>query len=110
MLGLFFFFLENVSSATVEIAQGYLPSELEKEAILRGVKEMLKKKLPDANLTALSIDPEYMQTQTGVNAERIESPKSLLKNRDRYLKLFREADAHLLTGGTPFKIMGTSQG
>ena len=72
------------------------------EAILQGVAKLIKKRLPDAELTALSIDPEYTMAQSGVNAEKIESPRTLLRNRDRYLELFRAADVHLLTGGTPF--------
>ena len=72
------------------------------EAILQGVKKILGRRLPDAELTALSIDPEYTYMQTGVNAAKIESPRTFLKNRDRYIDLFKEADAHLLTGGTPF--------
>ncbi len=72
------------------------------EAILQGVKQVIMKRLPEAELTALSIDPDYTYAKTGVHAERIESPRSLLKNRGRYLELFRLADAHLLTGGTPF--------
>jgi polysaccharide pyruvyl transferase WcaK-like protein len=72
------------------------------EAILQGVKTIISKRLPDAELVALSTDPEYTQEKTGVQAEKIESPRSLLRHRSRYLELFREADAHLLTGGTPF--------
>ena len=72
------------------------------EAILMGVNEVLGKKIPDATLTALSIDPEYTYLHTGIRAESIESPRTFLRNRERYLKLFKDADAHLLTGGTPF--------
>jgi polysaccharide pyruvyl transferase WcaK-like protein len=72
------------------------------EAILIGIRGIITKRLPDAELTALSIDPEYTYEKTGVHAEQIESPRNLLRRRDRYLELFREADAHLLTGGTPF--------
>ncbi|MCW4012019.1 MAG: polysaccharide pyruvyl transferase family protein [Candidatus Bathyarchaeota archaeon] len=72
------------------------------EAILHGVAKLIKQRLPDAELIALSTDPEYTTSQSGVQAEKIESPRTLLHNRDRYLELFREADVHLLTGGTPF--------
>ncbi len=72
------------------------------EAILQGVKDVLTKRLPEAELTALSIDPEYTYEKTGVPSEKIESPRNLLRKRDRYLELFSGADAHLLTGGTPF--------
>lgn len=80
----------------------YGSGNLGDEAILQGVNKILTKKLPEAELTALSTDPEYTKAQTGVDAEQIESPRSLLRNRDRYLALFQEADIHLLTGGTPF--------
>ena len=72
------------------------------EAILQGVNQILQKRLPEANLTALSINPEYTYMHTGVRSEKIESPRTLLRNRDRYFKLFKKTDAHLLTGGTPF--------
>lgn len=72
------------------------------EAILQGVNQIIKKKLPEANLTALSINPDYTYENTGVRGEKIESPRTLLRNRERYLKLFKNTDAHLLTGGTPF--------
>jgi polysaccharide pyruvyl transferase WcaK-like protein len=72
------------------------------EAILQGVNQIIKKKLPEAKLTALSINPEYTYEHTGVRGEKIESPRTLLRNRERYLELFKKTDAHLLTGGTPF--------
>lgn len=72
------------------------------EAILQGVNKVLSKRLPEAEITALSTNPDQTYTQTGVKAEKIESPRSFLKNRDRYLDLFKAADVHLLTGGTPF--------
>ena len=72
------------------------------EAILQGVNQILKKRLPEANLTALTINPEYTYKHTGVRGEKIESPRTLLRNRDRYLNLFKRVDIHLLTGGTPF--------
>jgi polysaccharide pyruvyl transferase WcaK-like protein len=72
------------------------------EAILQGVNNVLSKRLPEVELTALSINPEQTYAQTGVKAEKIESPRSFLKNRDRYLDLLKTADIHLLTGGTPF--------
>jgi len=72
------------------------------EAILQGVRNVLTKRLPDAEITALSINPEYTFKKTGVKAEKVESPKTFLKKRGDYLNLFRQADIHLLTGGTPF--------
>ena len=72
------------------------------EAILQGVKVIIEKRLPEAELVALSTDPEYTLEKIDVHSEQIESPRSLIRNRGRYLELFREADAHLLTGGTPF--------
>lgn len=72
------------------------------EAILQGITRLIKQRLPEAELTALSIDPEYTEAHSGIHAEQIESPRTLLRNRERYLALFSETDVHLLTGGTPF--------
>ena len=72
------------------------------EAILQGVKELFIKKIPDINLTALSENPEYTQQITGINSVKIESPKTLLRDNNSYLHVFKEAEVYLLTGGTPF--------
>ena len=53
------------------------------EAILQGVAKLIKQRLPEAELTALSTDPEYTKAQAGVAAEKIESPRTLLRNRNR---------------------------
>lgn len=72
------------------------------EAILQGVKVLFRKKIPDIDLIALSENPELTKQLTGINSLKIESPKMLFRDNSKYLQVFREADAHLLTGGTPF--------
>jgi len=72
------------------------------EAILIGVRNILKKHLPEARLTALSIDPDYTERTCGVEAVKLESPRTVIKNRRTYFDLFKEAKACIVTGGTPF--------
>ena len=72
------------------------------EAILIGVRKILEKHLPEARLTALSIDPDYTERTCGVEAVKLESPRTVIKNRRAYFDLFKEAEACIVTGGTPF--------
>ena len=72
------------------------------EAILQGVNKIFTEKIPEVRLIALSTNPKYTFEQTGVRAVQIESPKKFVYKINRYLKLFREVDAHILSGGTPF--------
>jgi len=72
------------------------------EAILIGVRKILEEHLPEARLTALSIDPQYTKAACGVEAVKLESPRTVIKNRKTYFDLFREADACIVIGGTPF--------
>lgn len=62
----------------------------------------MEKALPEVKLKALSIDPERTEKVCDVEAVKLESPKTLVRSRRRYLKLFKETDACLVTGGTPF--------
>ncbi|MCK5671121.1 polysaccharide pyruvyl transferase family protein, partial [Candidatus Bathyarchaeota archaeon] len=72
------------------------------EAILIGVRKILEEHLPETRLTALSINPQYTEATCGVEAVKLESPRTVIKNRKTYFDLFREADACIVTGGTPF--------
>jgi len=72
------------------------------EAILIGVRKILEEHLPEARLTALSMNPEYTERTCGVEAVRLESPRTVIKNRKTYFELFKKADACIVTGGTPF--------
>ncbi len=72
------------------------------EAILIGVRKILEEHLPEAELMALSIDPEYTERKCGVEAVKLESPRTVIKNRKVYFDLFRKTDACIVTGGTPF--------
>ncbi len=80
----------------------YGSGNLGDEAILIGVRNIFEKALPEAKLKVLSIDPDRTESVCLVEAVRLESPRALIRNRARYLELFREAKACLVTGGIPF--------
>ena len=80
----------------------YGSGNLGDEAILIGVRNIFEKALPEVRLKVLSIDPARTESVCHVNAVRLESPRSLIRNRAAYLELFRNAKACLVTGGTPF--------
>ena len=71
------------------------------DAILVGLREIMKRAIPGAEITALSTDPDYTRQVCGVDAVKLQSPRDLLRNREAYLAAFREADAVVVTGGTP---------
>ena len=71
------------------------------DAILIGLREIMARTVADAEITAISTDPRYTKEVCGVDAVALQSPRSLLKNRDEYLSNFRDADAVIITGGTP---------
>ena len=72
-------------------------------AILIGLKEIIQNTVPEAELWALSIDPEYTEKICGVQSLQLQSPRDLLSHtvRQRYWRIFKESDACILTGGTP---------
>lgn len=72
-------------------------------AILIGLKEIIQNTVPEAELWALSIDPEYTEKTCGIQSIQLQSPRDLLSHsvRQRYWKIFKESDACILTGGTP---------
>lgn len=80
----------------------YGSGNLGDEAILVGVRNIFRKALPEAKLKVLSIDPGRTESVCDVEAVKLESPRSVIRNRGRYLDLFRNANACLVTGGTPF--------
>ncbi len=80
----------------------YGSGNLGDEAILIGVRNIFEKALPETRLKVLSIDPDRTESVCHVEAVKLESPRILIRNRDKYLKMFREAKACLVTGGTPF--------
>ncbi len=71
------------------------------DAILVGLREIMGKAIPGAEITALSTDPEYTRQACGVDAVKLQSPRDLIRSRESYLAAFREADAVVVTGGTP---------
>ena len=72
-------------------------------AILIGLREILQNTVPDAELTALSISPEYTMKTCDVLSVRLQSPRNLLNRtvREKYWTIFRDSDVYILTGGTP---------
>ena len=80
----------------------YGSGNLGDEAILIGTRKIFEKVLPEARLNVLSINPDHTSSVCHVESVRLESPRSLLRNRRNYLELFRNAKACLVTGGTPF--------
>ncbi|MCW4051436.1 MAG: polysaccharide pyruvyl transferase family protein [Candidatus Bathyarchaeota archaeon] len=71
------------------------------EATLIGVREILSKTIPEAQITALSLDPKRTERVCGVNAVQLQSPKTLISDSRDYRRVFSEADACIVTGGTP---------
>ena len=71
------------------------------DAILVGLREIMGRAIPGAEITALSTDPEYTRQACGVDSVKLRSPRDLLRSRESYLAAFSEADAVVVTGGTP---------
>lgn len=71
------------------------------DAILVGLRNVLGGAIPDAELVALSTDPEYTERTCGVEASRLRSPRGLVRNLEEYLGIFDEADGCIISGGTP---------
>jgi polysaccharide pyruvyl transferase WcaK-like protein len=76
------------------------------DAILIGLRNLISEAIPGVEIAALSTDVEYMKRVCGVEAFQLRSPRELLaphskpKIRD-YQRVFRWADACILSGGTP---------
>ena len=76
------------------------------DAILIGLREILSQVLPDVEIAAFSSDPGYTMRVCGVGAVPRQSPRSMLRRGaaagvSSYLSAFNEADACLVSGGTP---------
>jgi polysaccharide pyruvyl transferase WcaK-like protein len=71
------------------------------DAILVGLREIVARAIPGAEITAISTDPGYTRDACGVDAITLQSPRSLLRNREEYISAFRDTDAVIVTGGTP---------
>jgi polysaccharide pyruvyl transferase WcaK-like protein len=76
------------------------------DAILIGLRDLLSEAIPGVEIAALSTDVEHTKRVCGVEAFQLRSPRELLaphskpKIRD-YQRVFRWADACILSGGTP---------
>lgn len=75
------------------------------DAILIGLRRVLNKTIKDAEIVALSSNPDYTRRVCGVEAIRLQGPRSILRwNRtslESYQRAFRDADACIVSGGTP---------
>ena len=71
------------------------------DAILIGLRDIMRAVMPDIELIALSTDPEQTRKICEVESIKLQSPKQLLRNKHEYLNAFNDADAVIVTGGTP---------
>ena len=75
------------------------------DAILTGLVNLLTSLDPDVEVVALSTDPAQTRRVCGVEAIRLLSPRGFIrgdKNALRaYRRAFKDADACIVTGGTP---------
>jgi polysaccharide pyruvyl transferase WcaK-like protein len=75
------------------------------DAILIGLRNLLSEAIPGVEIAALSTDVEHTKRVCGVEAFKLRSPRELLAPRPKpkiwdYQKIFRWADACILSGGT----------
>jgi len=76
------------------------------DAILIGLREVMRRVLSDAEIAAFSSDPEYTRRVCGVEAVPLRSPRSMIRGNGAagaasYISAFSGADACLVSGGTP---------
>lgn len=75
------------------------------DAILIGLRRVLERTFPDAEVVAFSTDPPYTRRVCGVGSVALMSAHGLLRRSDAsfstYLQAFRDADACVVSGGTP---------
>lgn len=75
------------------------------DAILIGLKRVLEKVVPDAEVVALSSNPDHTRRVCGVDAIRLQGPRSFILQNwaadASYHKAFKDADACIISGGTP---------
>jgi polysaccharide pyruvyl transferase WcaK-like protein len=75
------------------------------DAILIGLRNVLAKTLPDIEIVAVSSNPDQTRRVCGVEAVPLLRPLNGIRKRGLYLKnyyrAFREAEACIVSGGTP---------
>ena len=75
------------------------------DAILIGLRSVMERTFSDAEFVALSTDPSYTRRVCGVGAKRLMSARGLFRRGDdslsAYLQAFMDADACVVSGGTP---------
>ena len=75
------------------------------DAILIGLRKVVERTFPDAELVALSTDASYTRRVCGVEAIDLMSARGLFRRGDAslpaYVQAFMDADACIVSGGTP---------
>ena len=75
------------------------------DAILIGLREVLTETLPGTEIVAISSDPDHTRIVCGVDAIPLLSPLGRIRGNgpslEAYYRTFKEADACIISGGTP---------
>ncbi|MBC8497789.1 polysaccharide pyruvyl transferase family protein [Candidatus Bathyarchaeota archaeon] len=75
------------------------------DAILIGLRRVLERVFPRVEIVTLSTDPAHTRRVCGVGAKRLMSARGLFRRGDdslsAYLQAFMDADACVVSGGTP---------
>jgi len=71
------------------------------DAILIGLRNILRSVKPNITITALSTNPSHTTSICGVDAIPLKSPLNFLRASKQYSDAFSSADASIMTGGTP---------
>jgi len=79
----------------------YGSTNLGDDAILLGIKKLFSVLLPDAKITALSIDPQYTRSTCQIESIKLQSPREILKD-PRKLNWVSGYNPIIISGGTPF--------
>lgn len=66
------------------------------------MRDLFQDVAPDVEITALSTNPTQTRETCGVESIPLMSPRKYLSDPSDYRRAFAEADAVLVTGGTPF--------
>lgn len=75
------------------------------DAILIGLREVLTETLPSTEIVVISSDPDHTRMVCGVDAIPLLSPLGRIRGNgpslEAYYRAFKEADACIISGGTP---------
>jgi polysaccharide pyruvyl transferase WcaK-like protein len=75
------------------------------DAILIGLRRVLNNVMKDVEIAALSSNPDYTRRVCGVEAIRLQGPRSIIRRNRAFIEsyhvAFRDADMCIVSGGTP---------